>query len=239
MNDVKMNDETLVKWNNYVEIVSCPFISLDDFRQTKKGISISKPLLNSGWNFYVQKKEDNGTYGVKITGKGTHVFLYSVATLEEVNLLFEDISEVVMLLNKTYGYSKLKEVFEYFKEDKKYSIRPKKYSARSDDGKIEVVVRPKGAEGYLPVVVDYEKGTNDLKKHNSICSACATFEEAKLKCEEVLEQYNAEGCYIRDASYRKFILEHECVPTVEKSKITVELTQEQYELLENILNGVK
>ena len=233
-----MNEKTMEKWNEYVENVSCPYISIGDFQQTKTGISMSRPLLDSGWNFYVQKKEEYNAFGVKITGKGTYVSLYAVATLEDVNLLFEDISQIVMVLKKTYGYGKLKEVFEYIKEDKKYSIRPKNYFAISDDGKIKVIVRPKGAEGFLPVVVDYVKGTNELKEHNSICSACVTFEEAKLKCEEVLDMYNTNGCYVRDIKFRKFELENECLPVVEKPKThTVELTDEQYELLQSILDG--
>lgn len=233
---------TIGKWNAYVENVSCPFIKNDDLQLTKSGNSrtVSRPLLDSGWNFYVQKKEDLEGFGVKITGEGTYVTLYSVATLEDVNLLFEDISQVIMLLKKTYGYGKLKEVFEYFKEDKRYAIRPKNYSASSDDGKIKVMVRGKGADGFLPIVVDYVKGTHELKEHNSICSACVTFEEAKLKCEEVLDMYNAEGCYVRDIKYRKFNLEHECLYTVKEPKThTLELTEEQYELLQNILNGRK
>ena len=235
-----MNKKNIENWNEYVNEVSCPYFNIGDFKTTKKGISLSKPLLDSKWNFYVQQKDSENSFYVKLTGNGTSVGLYSVANLEDANLLFEDISEVVMILKKTYGYNKLKEVFEYLKEAQKYSIRPKNYFVYSDDGKIKVVVRAKGNEGYLPIVIDFEKGTNELKEHNSICSACPTFDEAKLECDRVLDEYNSNGYYVRNIQSPKFVLEHECLPTVEEPKThTVELTDEQYELLQSILDGRK
>ena len=227
------------KWNEYVDNVSCPYINISDFKRTVTGISISKPLLDSKWNFYVQQKDGETSFYVKLTGKGTYVGLYSVATLEDVNLLFEDISEVVMIIKKSYGYSKLKEVFEYFKEDQKYSITPKNYFVYSDDGVIKVAVRSKGDEGFLPVVIDYERDTNELKEHNSISSVCPTFEEAKLECERVLDEYNSNGRYIRNVKSRRFILEHELyITVVEQPKVTVELTKDQLEVLETIFKDI-
>lgn len=233
-----INEEFVENWNEYVEEVSCPYFNIDDFKRTKKGISLSKPLLNTKWNFYVQQKDSENSFYVKLSGKGTSVGLYSVATLEDANLLFEDISEVVMILKKTYGYDKLKEVFEYLKEAQKYSIKPKNYFVYSDDGKIKVIVRAKGNDGFLPVVVDFEKGTNELKEHNRICSACPTFEEAKLECERVLDEYNSNGYYVRNVKSRRFVLEHELVETVKEEKITVELTKDQLELLETIFKDI-
>ena len=173
---------------------------------------------------------------MKVYGNGDEIYLYSVKTLEDINLLFEDISEVLMLIKKVFGYSELKKVFEYFRDDKKYAIKHKTFKETSDDEKITVYVHStKGT--FIPRVIDYEKNTHNLKDSNSIAPACATFDEAKEECINVLDEYNINGCYHRK-SKGKFVLEHECESTVEKSKIrTVELTQEQFEVLETIFSN--
>ena len=79
------------------------------------------------------------------------------------------------------------------------------------------------------------------------CLFCTEYQGLDSKCrqdkniwdfQEVLDMYNTNGCYVRDIKFRKFELENECLPVVEKPKThTVELTDEQYELLQSILDG--
>ena len=222
-----MNDETVCEY---------PFINEEDFNETKTGKSCRKELLDSGYILYIQQKKFINSFSMKVYGNGDEIYLYSVKTLEDINLLFEDISEVLMLIKKVFGYSELKKVFEYFRDDKKYAIKHKTFKETSDDEKITVYVHStKGT--FIPRVIDYEKNTHNLKDSNSIAPACATFDEAKEECINVLDEYNINGCYHRK-SKGKFVLEHECESTVEKSKIrTVELTQEQFEVLETIFSN--
>ena len=89
-------------------------------------------------------------------------------------------------------------------------------------------------------IIDYEKDTGKLKEHNSICPSCPTFEEAKLECERVLDEYNSHGHYVRNVKSRRFVLEHELIEKdIAKDKVNVELTPEQYEVLKGIFNGIE